>query len=33
MFSIDVEEWGRRDVMEEYRSKADLIQRPAKEAA
>ena len=33
MFSIDVLEWGKRDVMEEYRSKAELIQPPASEAA
>ncbi|HKW76329.1 MAG TPA: hypothetical protein VJN64_12450 [Terriglobales bacterium] len=33
MFSIDVQEWGRRDVMEEYRSKAELIQPPTLKAA
>ena len=26
MFAIDVEEWGKRNLVEEYRQKADLIQ-------
>jgi hypothetical protein len=33
MFSIDVLEWGRRDVMEEYRSRAELIRPETRKAA
>ena len=33
MFAIDVAEWGKRDILEEYRGKADLIGRPKEEAA
>jgi len=33
MFAIDVAEWGKRNILEEYREKADTIQREKKEAA
>src|SRR6266404_2718106 len=33
MFAIDVMEWGKRDILEEQREKAELIQQPVKEAA
>jgi hypothetical protein len=33
MFAIDVTEWGKRNSLEEYRSKAEIIQRRTKEAA
>jgi hypothetical protein len=33
MFAIDVEEWGKRNLVEEYRQKADLIQPILPEAA
>jgi hypothetical protein len=33
MFAIDVTEWGRRNILEEYRGRADLIQEEAEEAA
>ena len=33
MFAIDVAEWGRRNILEEYREKAELIHREKKEAA
>ena len=33
MFAIDVTEWGKRDVLDEYRGKAETIQRRTEEAA
>lgn len=33
MFAIDVTEWGRRNILEECREKAELIQRETEEAA
>jgi hypothetical protein len=33
MFAIDVAEWGKRNILEECRSKADEIRRQSKEAA
>jgi len=33
MFAIDVAEWGRRNILEELREKAELIHREKKEAA
>ncbi|HEV7521463.1 MAG TPA: hypothetical protein VGP89_10225, partial [Candidatus Angelobacter sp.] len=33
MFAIDVAEWGKRNILEEARAKADIIQREKKEAA
>jgi len=33
MFAIDVAEWGKRDILEEYRDKAEVIRRETKEAA
>jgi len=33
MFAIDVAEWGKRNILEEYREKAELIRREQKEAA
>jgi hypothetical protein len=33
MFAIDVSEWGMRNILEECREKAELIQRERKEAA
>ena len=33
MFAIDVAEWSKRDILEECRSKAELIQRETEEAA
>lgn len=33
MFAIDVEEWGKRNILEEYREKAEAIQRRTEEAA
>ena len=33
MFAIDVAEWGKRNILDELRAKADSIQRPAGEAA
>src|SRR5689334_11459633 len=33
MFAIDVTEWGKRNVLEEYRGKAETLQRRTEEAA
>jgi hypothetical protein len=33
MFAIDVAEWGKRDILEEYRDKAEVIRRETEEAA
>src|SRR5215467_11021660 len=33
MFAIDVDEWGKRNIIDEYRQKADLIRRNVPEAA
>jgi hypothetical protein len=33
MFAIDVAEWGKRDILEEYRDKAEVIRRETQEAA
>lgn len=33
MFAIDMLEWGKRNVLEEYRQKADLIESSSREAA
>jgi len=33
MFAIDVEEWGKRNIMEEYRQRAELIQPSSHKAA
>jgi predicted nucleotidyltransferase len=33
MFAIDVAEWGKRNILDELRTKADAIERPAGEAA
>jgi hypothetical protein len=33
MFAIDVKEWGKRDILEEHRTKADLIRGRTDEAA
>jgi hypothetical protein len=33
MFAIDVTEWGKRNILEEYRAKGETIQRRTKEAA
>jgi predicted nucleotidyltransferase len=33
MFAIDVKEWGKRDILEEHRAKADLIRGRTDEAA
>lgn len=33
MFAIDVTEWGKRDILEECRAKAELIRRDTEEAA
>jgi hypothetical protein len=33
MFAIDVAEWGKRNILEELREKAELIHREKKEAA
>ena len=33
MFAIDVHEWGKRDILEEHRTKAELIRGRTEEAA
>ncbi|HET9280700.1 MAG TPA: nucleotidyltransferase [Candidatus Angelobacter sp.] len=33
MFAIDVAEWGKRDILAEHRSKAEVIHRPTENAA
>ena len=33
MFAIDVAEWGKRNILEELREKAELIHREKEEAA
>ena len=33
MFAIDVAEWGKRNILEEYRSRAEIIQSGSEQAA
>jgi len=33
MFAIDVEEWGKRNIIDEYRARAELIRADSDKAA